>query len=120
MSFEIATFEYSDLYDGINTVEPENVVNEFMKQYTRYLSPEYYPEEEVCFSRGRLWLSYADKTGGDKPMMVMLMGPITHELIAQIKQAVSALYVKMCGDCGKEIPKEYSRKWALCEPCRNL
>ena len=53
-------------------------------------------------------------------MMVMLMGPITHELIAQIKQAVSALYVKMCGDCGKEIPKKYSRKWALCEPCRNL
>ena len=120
MSFEIVTFEYSDLYDRIDTVEPENVVNEFMKQYTRYLSPEYYPEEDVWFSWGRLWLSYADKTGGDKPMMVMLMGPITHELIAQIKQAVSALYVKMCGDCGKEIPKEYSRKWALCEPCRNL
>ena len=53
-------------------------------------------------------------------MMVMLMGPITHELIAQIKEAVSALYVKTCGDCGKEIPKKYSRKWALCEPCRNL
>lgn len=120
MSFEIATFEYSDLYDGINTVEPENVVNEFMKQYTRYLSPEYYPEEEVWFSKGRLWLAYADKTGGDKPMMVMLMGPITHELIAQIKEAVRLLYVKTCGDCGKEIPKEYSRKWALCEPCRNL
>ena len=50
MSFEIATFEYSDLYDGINTVEPENVVNEFMKQYKKYLSPEYYPEEEVWFS----------------------------------------------------------------------
>ena len=119
MSFEIAIFEYSDLYDGMNTVEPENVVNEFMKQYTRYLSPEYYPEEEVRSSRGRTWLTYSDNTGGDKPKMIMLMGPITDELIAQIKEAVRMLYVKMCGDCGKVLPKEESRKWALCKPCRN-
>jgi len=119
MSFEICTFEYSDLYDGIDTVKPEEVITEFMKQYTRYLSPEYYPEEEVWFSRGRTWLAYSDKTGGDKPMKVMLMGPITDELIAQIKQAVRVLYVKRCEDCGKEISKERSRKWALCEPCAN-
>ena len=120
MSFEIATFEYSDLYDGMRTVEPENVVNEFMKQYKKYLSPEYYPEEEVWFSKGRLWLAYADKTGGDKPMMVMLMGPITDELITQIKEAVRVLYVKMCEDCGKEMPKEWSRKSSVCKQCSDL
>ena len=120
MSFEIATFEYSDLYDGMNTVEPENVVNEFMKQYTRYLSPEYYPEEGIRFSRGRTWLTYSDNTGGDKPKMVMLMGPITDKLIAQIKDAVAKLYIKFCGDCFKVLSKEESLKWALCKPCRDL
>jgi hypothetical protein len=119
MSFEIVTFEYSDAYDRINTVKLEDVVGEFISQYKRYISPEFYPEEEVWFSRGRLWIAYTDKTGGDKPMMVMLIGPITDEVIAEIKEAVSALYVKKCGDCGKEIPKEHSRKWALCEPCAN-
>ena len=120
MSFEIATFEYSDLYDGMNSVEPENVINEFMKQYTRYLSPEYYPEEGVRFSRGRTWLTYSDNTGGDKPKMVMLMGPITDKLIAQIKDAVAKLYIKFCGDCFKVLSKEESLNWALCKPCRDL
>jgi hypothetical protein len=120
MSFEIATFEYSDLYDGIDTVKPEEVIEKFIQQYKRHLSPEYYPEEEVWFSRGRTWLAYADNTGGDKPKMVMLMGPITDELIAQIKEAVRMLYVKTCGDCGKVLSKEESLKWALCKPCRDL
>ena len=121
MSFEICTFEYSDLYDGIDTVEPENVVKEFMKQYTRYLSPEYYPEEEVWFSRGRTWLAYSDKTGGDKPMMVMLIGPgtITDELIAQIKDSVAKLYIKFCADCFKVLSKERARKWTVCHECAN-
>jgi len=119
MSFEIATFEYSDLYDGMATVKPDEVITEFMKQYTRHLSPEYCPEDEVCYSQGRTWLAYSDRSGGDKPKMVMLMGPITHELIAQIEEAVRVLYVKTCKDCGKEISKERSRKWAYCEPCAN-
>jgi len=117
MSFEIVTFEYSDAYDRINTVKPEDVVKEFIRQYKTYLSPEFYPEEEVWFSRGRLWISYTDKTGGDKPMMVMLIGPITDELIAQINDAVAKLYIKKCYDCGKEMSKERSRVWAVCKSC---
>lgn len=118
--FEIVTFEYSDLYDGDDRVSAEEVVKAFVKQYVEHLSPEYYPEHEICFDRGRLWLSYQDKTGGDKPKHVMLIGQITDELVAEIKTAVSKLYVKNCGDCGKELPKELSRKWALCLTCREL
>jgi hypothetical protein len=117
MSFEIATFEHSVPYDGTDTVEPENIVNEFMGQYKKHL--KYYPEEEVKFSRGRLWLAYTDNTGGDKPMRVMLIGPITDELIAQIKEAVRVSYVKRCEDCDKEMSKERSCKSAVCEPCAN-
>ena len=84
--FEIATFEYSDLYDSSNRVPKDQVVNQFIKQYIRYLSPEYYAEDDICFSKGRLWFSCSDKTGGDKPMTIMLIGPITDDLIKEIKE----------------------------------
>ena len=118
MDYEIAVFEYSDLYDGAPTVPSTEVVQEFMKQFKRYLSPEYYPEDEVWCSRSRLWLSYRDKTGGDKPMTVMLIGPITDELVAEIKTAVALLYVKRCADCGKDMPTKW--KWPVCEVCKKL
>ena len=116
--YEIAVFENSDLYDGAPRVPADKVVDEFMKQFKRYLSPEYYPEDEVWFGQGRLWFSYRDKTGGDKPMTVMLLGHITDELVAEIKTAVALLYVKRCADCGKDMPKKW--KWPVCEVCREL
>ena len=95
-----------------------------MKRYMalRFLNegeqPEYYPEDEVWFMRSRLFLSYRDKTGGDKPMTVMLIGPITEELVTEIKVAVARLYVKRCPDCGEKMPKKW--KWPVCEVCREL
>ena len=118
--FEIAVFEYSDLYDGAATVPADKVVQSFIEQYKRYLSPEYYPEDEVWFCQGRLWLSYRDKTGGDKPMTVMLLGRITDELVAEIKAAVAQLYIKACPDCGKDMPNVKSTKWEVCRVCREL
>ena len=116
--YEIAVFEYSDLYDGAATVSADKVVQTFIEQFKRHLNPEYYPEDEVWFMRSRLFLSYRDKTGGDKPMTVMLIGPITEELVAEIKVAVARLYVKRCPDCGEEMPKKW--KWPVCEMCREL
>ena len=118
--FEIAVFEYSDLYDGAVTVPADQVVAEFMKQYKQYLSPKYYPQDEVWFMRSRTWLSYRDKTGGDKPMTVMLIGPITDELVSEIKTAVAKLYIKACPDCGKDMPNTKSTKWEVCAVCREL
>ena len=66
MDYEIAVFEYSDLYDGAAIVPADKVVEKFMDQFKHYLNPEYYPEDEVWFMRSRLFLSYRDKTGGDK------------------------------------------------------
>lgn len=118
--YEIAVFEYSDLYDGAATVPADKVVQSFIEQYKRYLNPEYYPEDEVWFGQGRLWLSYRDKTGGDKPMTVMLLGRITDELVAEIKAAVARLYIKACPDCGKDMPNVKSTKWEVCRVCREL
>ena len=118
MDYEIAVFEYSDLYDGAAIVPADKVVEKFMEQFKHYLNPEYYPEDEVWFSKSRLWLSYRDNTGGDKPMTVMLIGQITEELVAEIKEAVDCLYIKECPDCKKKMPKKW--KWPVCEVCREL
>jgi hypothetical protein len=91
-----------------------------MEQFKCHLNPEYYPEDEVFFLRSRLFLSYSDKTGGDKPMTVMLIGPITEEIVAEIKAAVAKLYIKACPDCGKDMPNVKSTKWEVCKVCREL
>jgi hypothetical protein len=48
-------------------------------------------------------------------MTLMLIGSITEELVANLKWAVAKVYVKTCGDCGKEIKH---KTWAMCEECR--
>ena len=116
MSYEIAIFEYSDLYDGDEDVSPDKVVCELIEYYTRYFVSRNVDEGDVWLQRGRTWLSYADKSGGDKPMTLMLIGSITDELVANLKWAVAKVYVKTCGECGKEIK---SKCRALCEECRD-
>lgn len=118
MDYEIAVFEYSDLYDGAPILPADKVVQTFIEQFRRHLNPEYYPEDEVWFNRSRLWLSYRDKTGGDKPMTVMLIGQITDELVTEIKEAVDRLYIKKCPDCEKNMPKKW--KWPVCKVCMEL
>jgi hypothetical protein len=118
--FEIATFENSDLYDGVTRVPADKVVKVFLQQYKKYLNPEYYAEDDVWSTRGRLFFSCRDTTGGDKPMTIMLIGPITHELVAEIESALSKLYIKSCEDCGKEMSKEEALKWKVCLICREL
>ena len=119
-NFEIATFENSDLYDGVTQVPADEVVKVFLQQYKKYLNPEYYAEDDVWFTLGRLFFSYRDTTGGDKPMTVMLIGPITDELVAEIKELVAKLYIKSCEDCGKEMSKVEAKKWDVCLICREL
>ena len=116
MFYEIAIFEHSDLYDGDEDVSPDKVICEFIEYYTRYFDPEFIDEGDVRLQRGRMWLSYADNSGGDKPMTLMLIGSITDELVANLKEAVAKVYVKTCEDCGEEIK---DKTWALCKTCRD-
>ena len=115
-AYEIAIFKYSDLYDGDHNVSPDKVICEFIEYYTRYFDPEFIDEGDVRLQRGRMWLSYADNSGGDKPRTIMLMGSITDELVANLKEAVAKVYMKTCWECEKEIK---SKCRALCEECRN-
>jgi hypothetical protein len=51
-------------------------------------------------------------------MTVMLIGPITEELVAEIEAAVAKLYIKACPDCGKDMPNKW--KWSVCKVCMEL
>ena len=119
MSYEIAVFEYSDLYDGDEDVSPDKVICELIVYYTRYFVSRNVDEGDVWLQRGRTWLSYADKAGGDKPMTLMLIGSITDELVANLKEEVKKLYIVKCEDCGIVIPKDRHHNWLICRDCRN-
>ena len=116
MSYEIAIFEYSDLYDGDQDVSPDKVICEFIEYYRRYFISRNLDEGDVQLQRGRTWLSYADNSGGDKPMTLMLMGSITEEIVANLEEAVAKLYMRTCWECNKEFKH---KKLGLCEVCRN-
>ena len=80
MSFEIIAFEYSDLYDGIDElIDEKRAVLEFIKFCKKYLSPEYYTSENTRLVIGNMYVSYADISGGDKPMNILLLGKISEE-----------------------------------------
>jgi hypothetical protein len=116
MSYEIAIFEYSNLYSGDEDVSPDKVICEFVEHYTHYFDPRYYEEEDVMFQKGRTWLSYTDKSGGDKPITIMLVGLITDNLVMDLEEAVAKVYMRTCWKCEKEFK---DKKSALCEVCRN-
>jgi hypothetical protein len=115
-NYEIVVFEDLDLYDGKSKVEIGELVDEFIKYYDRYFSLDYLKQKDVWFTRSRLWLSYTDKSSGDKPKTVFVIGHITDELVSLIKERVKKFYTSYCGDCGKEIDTD---TWALCKLCRS-
>jgi len=115
-NYEIAVFEYSDLYDGEFIVSKDKVLDAFMKKYERYFPLEYCQKQDIGLTKSRLWMSYTDKSGGDKPKTLFLFGLITEDLVAAIKDKVEIYYKRFCEDCGKEIQVD---NWALCEVCRN-
>jgi len=90
-TFEIVAFEYQSMYDSMEC-ERSEVVGNFVNKYHEYFDPEYYTEPSISFERGRFYLSYSDNSGGNKPIMLMLIGPITGNLVTEIKVAVKRVY----------------------------
>jgi hypothetical protein len=80
MSYEIIVFEYNDLYDGTDKlIDEKHAVTEFIRFCKQYMSPEYYTNEDTRLIMGDMYISYADISGGDKPMNILLLGKISEE-----------------------------------------
>lgn len=118
MLFEIVVFEHSYLYDSTEFVSEEDLVSTFLEKYNEYLSPDYYDEDDIDFSRGRLWLSFSDTSGDDKPKTIMLIGKITSDIEDKIKKAVHNFYFAECENCNSLFPKRNLYVSSYCNVCR--
>jgi hypothetical protein len=114
VQYEVIVFEYQDIY-ATAMIPKENLVEAFTNMCVEYVSPEYIPQSETCLNYGKTFVSYSDRSGGDKPMIVLLTGvTVDSDLISAIKESLRKKYLGVCEDCGVEI----EMKWALCIECR--
>ena len=87
MSFEIIIFENQSLYDGTSEIQDEKeAVKKFLDYCEEYLQ---YSKEYTYLSIGELYVSYADNSGGDKPLNILLIGKLTQESKDFIKKELN-------------------------------
>ncbi len=87
MSFEIIVFENQSLYNGTSEIQDEKeAVKKFLDYCEEYLQ---YSKEYTHLSIGDLYVSYADNSGGDKPLNIILIGKLTEESKDFIKTELS-------------------------------
>jgi len=112
--FEILVFENHDLYDN-DIANQEDVVAKFVAMCRTYVNPEYAEERYTYLDQSRRTIYYSDRNGGDKPKLVMLIGPVTLELNKEIGAEIKKFYHpdRKCDDCGVSV--EPNR--VLCREC---
>ena len=113
--FEIVVYRNQDLYDT-QDVSEQTVIERFLYACKSYVDPEYVSEQETDFVNGKMFVSYLDNSGRDKPMIVMLIGLLTQGMIDDIQNGLKKFYNKNCENCDKEIPIQC----ALCKECINV
>lgn len=112
--YEILAFEYNTIYAAESSETSETALNTFIEFCSQFVNPEYVPEDLTAFNSGRLYMTYAERSGGDKPMLIMLIGHITEEMISMASARLKKLYVGICEDCNvNEIPITKS----VCSEC---
>ena len=110
---EILAFEYQDLYDG-EQPKPEDAVQTFLDMCKQYVNPKYIEKKNTEFIVGSTYIIYKDTSGGDKPMMIMMIGA-TEEMVNEIKKGVEELYISRCEDCNTIIENNH----VVCTACSN-
>ena len=114
VQYEVIVFEDQSIY-ATAMIPKENLVEAFTNMCVEYVNPEYVPQTQTSLNFGRTFVSYSDRSGGDKPMIVLLTGiTVDSVLISAIKNAIRKKYLRVCEDCGVEV----EMKWALCVECR--
>ena len=114
--YEILAFEHNSMYDIQHAEAPEEALKLFVEMCCMFVRPEYVEKNQTSFDSGHLYMSYADHSGNDKPMLIMLVGNITDEMVSDARAALDKLYVVICEDCNKnEIPITKS----VCSECEN-
>jgi hypothetical protein len=113
--FRIQVLEHQDNYTGktVPGSEPELAVAAFLSLCRRYVSPREVAQKDASFSACAVSVTYQDCSGGDKPKLITMTGPITEAMLAALEEGIKDLYLNVC-ECGAKYPLG---RWALCRPC---
>ena len=102
MDYEILVYENNSMYD-MREADSTNVVNVFLGMCREFVNPEYVDQDCAVFDSSKKFVSYADRSGNDKPMLVILIGTISDEMLVDIQDGLKKMYMHFCEDCGKEM-----------------
>ena len=86
---EVVVFENHSLYDCAKVTD--DAVEVFIEMCRRYVSPEYLSKEATYLHNGGSFVTYADISGGDKPMMVMIFG-CQPDIFPKIEEGLQQMY----------------------------
>lgn len=93
--YEILVFEHNSMYDT-RDANASNVLDVFLEACREYVNPKYVGQDSVHLDSGKGFVSYADRSGNDKPMLVILIGTITDEMLDAIRDGLKKMYVEDC------------------------
>jgi len=91
MDYQILVFENHDIYTS-KIVPADEAVNTYVDMCVRYVPPEYVSEEYTDFHSSEKFVKFHDRMSDDKPMMVLMTGIFTPEMIAAIRDGLNNSY----------------------------
>ena len=93
MDYQILVFENHDIYTS-KIVSADEAVNTYVDMCVRYVPPEYVSEEYTDFHGSEKFVKFHDRMSDDKPMMVLMTGIFTKEMITAIEDGLKSSYNK--------------------------
>ena len=102
MHYEILVYENNSIYD-MREADSTNVLDVFLRMCKEFVNPEYVDKQSTEFDSSSKFVSYSDRSGNDKPMLVILIGTITDEMLVEITEGLKKMYMHFCEDCGHEM-----------------
>ena len=87
MDYQILVFQNHDIYTS-KIVPADKSVDTYVKMCFEYVPPEYVSEEYVDFQATERYVKYHDRMSDDKPMMVLMTGIFTPDMIDAIREGL--------------------------------
>jgi hypothetical protein len=91
MDYQILVFENHDIYTS-KIVPADEAVNTYVDMCVRYVPPEYVSEEYTDFHSTEKFVKFHDRMSDDKPMMLLMTGIFTKEMINAIRDGLNNSY----------------------------
>jgi hypothetical protein len=113
MDYQIMVFQNQDMYDS-KIVPANKAVETYVRMCFEYVPPEYVPEEYSDFHGTERYVKYHDRSGNDKPMIVLMTGIFTPDMITAIEDGLKDFYIRRCEECHVVIEE---KDMCVCKRC---